>query len=124
MPDGYSSNLRRCVQLKEGKLTGLKSHDCHIFMEHLLPIAFSSLPDNIWKAITEISQFFKHLCSSTLRVEDLDRMQDNILVILCKLEKIFPPGFFDVMEHLPIHLVEGARLGGPIQYRWMFPFER
>ncbi len=51
-------------------------------------------------------------------------MEENILVITTKLEKIFPCGFFDVMEHLPIHLVQEARLGGPVQTRWMYPFER
>lgn len=28
------------------------------------------------------------------------------------------------MEHLPIHLPREAALGGPVQYRWMYPFER
>lgn len=28
------------------------------------------------------------------------------------------------MEHLPIHLPREAELGGPVQYRWMYPFER
>ncbi|KAF3671726.1 hypothetical protein FXO38_06460 [Capsicum annuum] len=31
--------------------------------------------------------------------------------------------FFDVMEHLPIHHVHEARLGGLVQTRWMYPFE-
>lgn len=43
---------------------------------------------------------------------------------LLNLEKIFPPSFFDVMEHLPVHLPYEAELGGPVQYRWMYPFER
>ena len=51
-------------------------------------------------------------------------MDQNIPVITNKLEKILPPGFFDVMEHLPVHLVHEARLGGPVQYRWMYPFGR
>ncbi|WMV51036.1 hypothetical protein MTR67_044421 [Solanum verrucosum] len=51
-------------------------------------------------------------------------MAKNIIVSSNKLEKILPPGFFDVMEHLPIHLVHEALLGGPVQYRWMYPFER
>ncbi|KAH0679175.1 hypothetical protein KY284_020260 [Solanum tuberosum] len=50
-------------------------------------------------------------------------MEENILVIATKLEKIFPCGFFDAMEHLPIHLVQEAHLGGPVQTRWMHPFE-
>lgn len=28
------------------------------------------------------------------------------------------------MEHLPVHLPDEAALGGPVQYRWMYPFER
>ncbi|CAA7060114.1 unnamed protein product [Microthlaspi erraticum] len=28
------------------------------------------------------------------------------------------------MEHLAIHLPHEAKLGGPVQYRWMYPFER
>jgi hypothetical protein len=51
-------------------------------------------------------------------------MENDIPMILCKLERIFPPGFFDSMEHLVVHLAYEARLGGPVQYRWMHPFER
>ncbi|GKV32419.1 hypothetical protein SLEP1_g41030 [Rubroshorea leprosula] len=32
--------------------------------------------------------------------------------------------FFDSMEHLTIHLPYEARVGGPVQFRWMYPFER
>ncbi|GLT87469.1 hypothetical protein SLE2022_055510 [Rubroshorea leprosula] len=28
------------------------------------------------------------------------------------------------MEHLAIHLPYEARVGGPVQFRWMYPFER
>ncbi|PHT97364.1 hypothetical protein BC332_33710 [Capsicum chinense] len=51
-------------------------------------------------------------------------MKSNTVVITNKLENIFPPVFFDVMEHLPIHLVREARIGGSVQTRWMYPFER
>ncbi|XP_021762951.1 uncharacterized protein LOC110727678 [Chenopodium quinoa] len=44
--------------------------------------------------------------------------------ILCKLEKVFPPSFFNSMEHLPIHLPYEGKLCGPVQYRWMYPFKR
>ncbi|KOM43167.1 hypothetical protein LR48_Vigan05g077100 [Vigna angularis] len=102
----------------------MKSHDCHVFMECLLPIAFSSLPAHVLNPITEISHFFRDLCSTTLNKDDLAKMEENIPIILCKMERIFPPSFFDSMEHLPIHLPYEARLGGPVHYRWMYPFER
>jgi hypothetical protein len=40
-------------------------------------------------------------------------MKDDIVVILCKMEQIFSPAFFDVMVHLAIHLPREAELGGP-----------
>jgi len=124
MPDGHASNLRRCVNIKEGKLVGMKSHDAHVFMERLLPTAFSALPRQVLNPIAELSKFFKDLCSTILRVDDLLLMEQNIVTTTCKLEQIFPPGFFNSMEHLPIHLPYEARVGGPVQYRWMYPFER
>ena len=41
----------------------------------------------------------------------LEEMNKNIAIILCKLETVFPPNFWNVMEHLPIHLAEEALLG-------------
>ncbi|CAJ2650874.1 unnamed protein product, partial [Trifolium pratense] len=124
MPDGYSSNLARCADVDHGRMRGMKSHDCHVFFQTLLPIAFSSLPQHVLNPLIEISQFFKNLCSTTLREADLIKMENDIPLILCKLERIFPPALFDSMEHVVVHLAYEARLGGPVQYRWMYPFER
>jgi len=124
MPNGYSSNLARCVDVNKGRVLGMKSHDCHVFMECLLPIAFSLLPAHVLNPIIKVSHFFKYLCSTTLKEDDLTRMEQNIPIILCKLESIFPPTFFDSMEHLPVHLAYEAKLGGHVHYRWMYPFER
>ncbi|XP_021738310.1 uncharacterized protein LOC110704799 isoform X2 [Chenopodium quinoa] len=124
-PDGYASDLARCVALLSCKLHGMKSHDCHVFMERLLPVTFKELlPVHVWKAITEISLFFRDLCCSTITLSDIERLEHNIAEILCKLEKIFPPSFFHSMERLPVHLPYEARLCGPVHYRWMYPFER
>ncbi|KAH0650428.1 hypothetical protein KY284_030340 [Solanum tuberosum] len=48
----------------------------------------------------------------------------QIPITLSKLEKIFLPAFFDVMVHLVIHLPREAKLGGPVQNRWIYPIER
>ena len=124
-PNGYASNLSKCVDMEDCKLSRMKSHDCHVFLERLLPIAFRDLlPDPIWNVLTEMSLFFRSLCSTVLKLEDMQKLEESIVVTLCKLEKIPPPGFFNSMEHFPIHLPYKARVGGPIQYRWMYPFER
>ena len=55
-------------------------------------------------------------------VADMERMAP---VLLCKLEKIFPPGFFNPMQHLIMHLPYEARMGGgAVQGRWCYSIER
>lgn len=111
--------------MKERKMSGLKSHDCHVILNHILPLALRGLlPENIYEPLVELSQFFKKLNSKALSVEQLEEMDAQIPVILCKLEKEFPPSFFDVMMHLPVHLAREALIGGPTIYRWMYLFER
>ena len=39
VPDGYSSNISRCVDVQARKVTGLKSHDSHVLMQQLLSLA-------------------------------------------------------------------------------------
>jgi len=52
----------------------------------------------------EIALFFQDISAKILKEEDVAILKENIAVKLCKLEKIFPPSFFDVMEHLVVHL--------------------
>ena len=54
----------------------------------------------------------------------MERLVKEIPIILCRPERIFPPNFFDSMEHLPIHLSYEAMIAGLVKYRWMYPFER
>ena len=103
---------------------GIKIHDCHVFMQILIPLAYCDLLSKwIWNALTEISHFFRDICFSKLNVDHIERFETNIAKTLCKLEMIFPPSFFYSMEHLPIHLPFEAKVGGLVQYRWMYPFE-
>jgi len=71
-----------------------------------------------------MSNFFKDLCCNTLRMDDVMRMEQNMPLIICKLERSFPACFFDSMEHLVIYLPMDVKLGGLVRYRWMYPFER
>ena len=124
-PDGYASNIGRCVHADGRKISGMKSHDCHVFMQRLLPIAFKEmLPAAVWNAITELSLLFRCLCSAMLDITQLRKLVEQVPLILCNLEKVFPPSFFDAMEHVVIHLPEEALIAGPVQFRWMYPFER
>jgi hypothetical protein len=114
--DEYASNVSRCVNLKTRTIVGLKSHDNHILMQQLLPIALrGSLEKKVVKPLIELSAFFRTICSKTL-TKDLDRHKAEIPIILCKLEQIFPLDFFRIIVHVVIHLVRECRLGGPVHY--------
>nr|XP_025633715.1 uncharacterized protein LOC112727973 [Arachis hypogaea]XP_025633716.1 uncharacterized protein LOC112727973 [Arachis hypogaea] len=123
-PDGYSSNISHSVNLSQRKMSGLKSHDCHILMEHLLPIALrNALPALVSSVLAELSSFFHRICNKSIDPQQLPLLQDHVIHTLCRMEMIFPPSFFTVMVHLTVHLVEQVQLGGPVHYRWMYPIE-
>ncbi|XP_073152786.1 uncharacterized protein [Henckelia pumila] len=125
VPDGYSSNFKNLVSMKDLKLVGLKSHDYHTLMQQLLPVAIRGvLPKHVRAAITRLCFFFNELYSKVIDVSKLDGMQREIVIILCLLEKYFPPSFFDIMIHLTVHLVREVKLCGPVWYRHMYPSER
>ena len=124
-PDGYASNLSRCVDRTNWWLHNLKSHDCHVFMERLLPIATRELlPSSVWKVLTELSQFFRDLCLKKVHMNDVIQLESSIAEIRCTVERIFSPSFFNVMKHLPIHFPYELRVGGLLQFRRMYSYER
>jgi hypothetical protein len=124
-PDGHASNISRLVNLKDCRLYGMKSHNCHVFMQTPISLTYRDLLlKGIWDALVEISHFFRDICSNKLQTQNIKRFKMNIVQIICKLKMIFPLTFFDLIKHLPIHLLFEAKVGRPVQYRWMYPFER
>ncbi|GKA12721.1 zinc finger, PHD-type containing protein [Tanacetum coccineum] len=114
--DGFGSNFKNKVTDNDTNITGLKSHDCHIMMQHLLPYGLQKyLPADVAKPIIKICSFFKQICSQTLMEDDMLKAQSKVVYILCNLELIYPPAFFDIMIHLVIHLPLEALEGGPIR---------
>ncbi|XP_063949929.1 uncharacterized protein LOC135152766 [Daucus carota subsp. sativus] len=125
LPDGFCSNIRSLVSMETLRLTGMKSHDCHMILHHLLPIAiWSSLEKQVRNTIIRFCLFFKAICSKVIEVDKLEKMQSQLVETLCQLEKYFPPSLFDLMFHLSVHLVREVELCGTIFLRWMYPFER
>ncbi|XP_020249217.1 uncharacterized protein LOC109826604 [Asparagus officinalis] len=125
VPHGCASNISRCVNVREKKISGYKTHDAHFLMQYLLQVALRrSLPRSVAIPLIRLGAFFKGLCSKVLKPVELKSLQSEIVEILCQLEKIFPPSFFDIMVHLPVHLVQQILDCGPVNYFWMYPTER
>ncbi|KAM6572621.1 hypothetical protein CsatA_016701 [Cannabis sativa] len=126
LPDAYAIDISKKVSIKNKVISGLEAYDCHVILQRLLPPAvdIQYLNEDITITLTELSNFFQKLCAKTLMDKDLDKLQERIALILCKLEKIYPPSFFDIIVHLAVHLPHEAKLVGPVGFRWTYPFER
>jgi hypothetical protein len=92
----------------------MKSHDYHIWIERFLPaMTRGYIPEHVWRMLAELSNFFCQLCAKELSQAVTVDLEKVAPMLLCKLEKIFPPGFFLPMQHLILHLPYEARMGGP-----------
>jgi hypothetical protein len=86
--DGYVVGFRMSVNLKTSKFSGLKSHEYHIIIERLLPVMFWGFVKNdVWKALVELSYFCRHLCAKEIKKEMMEKVEQQIPVLVCKLEK-------------------------------------
>ncbi|XP_074374341.1 uncharacterized protein LOC141714739 [Apium graveolens] len=105
VPSGYFSNPKTIISMKDLKLVGMKSHDCHVLMQHLLLIAIRGiLPKEVRVIITKLCFFFIAICSKVIDPMNLDKLQADIIVTLCEFEIYFTPALFDIMVHLVVHL--------------------
>ena len=73
----------------------------------------------VWQVLAELSFFFRQLCAKELSLTVIEEMERMAPVLLYKLEKIFPPGFFNPMQHMILHLPYEARMAGDIPAVWM-----
>ncbi|KAL0311252.1 UNVERIFIED_CONTAM: hypothetical protein Sangu_2419900 [Sesamum angustifolium] len=82
-PDGYASNVIYYVDMKELRMHGMKSHDCHVFMKKLILIVFHEMfLKHVWSALTEVNLLIQILCSRTLDVNKVQESKGSIRTIL------------------------------------------
>ena len=125
LPGGSASNISKCMQVGIRKISSYKSHDAHFMLHYLLQVPIRSfMPHVVAKPLIRLGSFFPSICQKVIQVQDLDYLEVDIKEILCQWEMILPPSFFNIMMHLPIHLPNEVRLGGPVQFRCMYPIER
>jgi hypothetical protein len=112
--DHYASKIKRAVNVSTGKLNGLKSHNYHIILERLMPVMFRGYFDaDLWNIFTELNYFYRRICAKQVSKLMMQKLEKEITFLVCKMEKIFPPGWFNAMQHLLVHLPWEAKVGGP-----------
>ncbi|KAK1632005.1 hypothetical protein QYE76_006320 [Lolium multiflorum] len=125
VPHGYSGNIRRYLDVAKKRFTGMKSHDCHVLMTQILPVAIRGIMDeHVRDTLFGLCNFFDVITRKSIGVRQLKMLQDEIVVILCELEIYFPPAFCDICVHLLLHVVEDIKQLGPTFLHNMMPFER
>nr|GFA38918.1 hypothetical protein [Tanacetum cinerariifolium] len=123
--DGFESKFKHKVTDSDSNITGLESHDCHMMMQRLLSYELHQyLHTDVAIPIIKLCSFFKQIDFQTLMEAEMVKAQSQLVNIMCNLEQIYPPAFYDVMIHLVIHLPQKGLEGAPIPNRWMYPFEK
>jgi hypothetical protein len=127
VPSGYSSNFKRLVSVKDMKMNFnlMKSHDCHVLMTTLLPIALRGIKTElVHDVVTSLCLFFNAIKQKVIDEEKLFDLERRHFETLCLLEATFPPSFFDHMLHLTAHLAMEIWFLGPSYLLQMFPYEK
>jgi hypothetical protein len=124
-PDRYAANIKRAVNVSTDKLNGLKSHDYHIIIERLLPVMLRDYFDiDLWNMFIEFSYFYRQLYAKQVSKTMMQKFEKEIPILVCKMEKVFSPEWFNAMQYLLVHLPWEAKVGGHVQFKWMYSQER
>jgi hypothetical protein len=124
VPYGYSSNIKGIISMKDKKFTNLKTHDCHMLMTQLLPIALRGvLPEKVRLALVKLCAFLNAISQKAINLRNLVKLQNDVVQCLVSFELAFPPSFFDIMTHLLVHLSKEITILGPVYLHNMWPFE-
>ena len=82
------------------------------------------MDEHVRDTLLALCNFFDVINRKSIGVRQLDRLQEEIVLILCELEIYFPPAFFDICVHLLLHVVDDIRQLGPTFLHYMMSFER
>jgi hypothetical protein len=69
---------------------------------------------DLWKIFTELNYFYRQICPKQVSKSMMRKLEKEITVLVSKMEKIFPPGWFNAMQHFLVHLPWEAKVGGPV----------
>ncbi len=82
----------------------------------IIGLANAEVQDALWS----LANLLRWVCSKELFVEEIPRMRVIAAEVVCKLEKTFPPSFFDCQVHLLVHLVDEIIIAGLVHCQWMY----
>jgi hypothetical protein len=82
------------------------------------------MDEHVHETLFGLCNVFDVLSRKSIDMKQLERLQGEIVMILCELEIYFPPTFHDMMVHLLVHMVDDVIHLGPPFVHNMMSFER
>ncbi|KAH7283177.1 hypothetical protein KP509_35G065000 [Ceratopteris richardii] len=89
--------------MDDKSLSGLKTHDWHKFLRHILPLVIDGCTR---KGVRDVI----YRLGSLIRI---------CIELLCLMEKELPTSFFDIQVHLLVHPVDEIEIAGVVNTRWI-----
>ena len=124
VPSRFTSNIRKLVSMKDLSLCVYNCHDCHVLLTVFLPIAIRAIkPVYVKMVITRLCYFFNRISQKVIDEDELQDLKEFIAETMAQLEMCFPPGYFDITEHLMIHIVDQIEALGPLYLHEMWTYE-
>jgi hypothetical protein len=104
---------------------GYNFNDCHVMMMVFLAIAMRAIkPVHVKVIITRLYYFFNTVSQKMIGRKELYDLRAYMIETMCLLEMCFPPSFFDMQQHLMIHLMDQIHTLGQLYLHSIFPYER
>ncbi|KAJ9565736.1 LOW QUALITY PROTEIN: hypothetical protein OSB04_001702 [Centaurea solstitialis] len=103
-PSDYAGSLKNKVSINDKKFYGLKTHDCHVLLQRILPMVIRPyVANDVADVICDLSRFFQ-MCARELKKSDRRYSL-----------RLSSQSWFTYASIF---------LTGPVHYTWMFPIER
>ena len=124
-PKGHCGNFDKLVNLEKKKLQFMKTHDYHVLLQEILPVAIrGSLDEGPRVAIIRLAHCFKRFCDKVIRRRELTSLLTYVAETMALIEIHFPPTFWNISPHLIVHVPRELYWCGPVHARWMYGVER
>jgi hypothetical protein len=124
VPSRFTSNIRKLVSMKDLSLCGYNCHDCHVLLTLFLPIAIRAImPVYVRMVITWLCYFFNRISQKVIDKDELQNLKEFIRKTMAQRELCFSPEFFNITEHLMIHMIDQIWALGPLYLHEMWTYK-
>jgi hypothetical protein len=76
-----------------------------------MPVMFRGYFDaDLWEIFIELNYFYWQICKQVSKLM-MQKLEREIMVLICKMKKVFPLGWFNAMQRLLVLRLVGESIG-------------